>query len=63
VIFPIVLMAYMFGFGVVQSVLGNKRVKDRDEFIAWMKEKSDKSLIACTNAQVVFEAIIASRER
>jgi superfamily II DNA helicase RecQ len=63
VIFPVVLMAYMFGFGVVQSVLGNKRVKDRDEFIGWMKEKSDKSLIACTNAQVVFEAIIRSRER
>ena len=63
VIFPVVLMAYMFGFGVVQSVLGNKRVKDRDEFIAWMIQKSDKSLIACTNAQVVFEAIIGSRER
>jgi hypothetical protein len=62
VIFPVVLMAYMFGFGVVQSVLGNKRVKDRDEFMAWMIEKSNKSLIACTNAQVVFEAIIASRE-
>ena len=24
---------YLFGFGVVQGVLGNKRVKDRDEFI------------------------------
>ena len=61
--FPVVLMTYMFEFGVVQSVLGNKRVKDRDEFIAWMKEKSDKSVIACTNAQVIFETIIRGRER
>src|SRR5436853_5593167 len=54
---------YLFGFGVVQGVLGNKGIKDRDEFIGWMKEKSDKSLIACRNAQVVFEAIIHSREK
>jgi superfamily II DNA helicase RecQ len=63
VIFPVVLMAYILQLGVVKSVLGNKRIKDRDEFIAWMIEKSDKSLIACTNAQVVFEAIIRAREK